>query len=706
MYDLFDNHKSSATDHEEPTNNSNLIDKLTSDLIRYNEAYHSQDKSLISDEEYDRLFRQLTLLEEKYPQFKRLDSPTNKVGSSLLKNEFKQKEHIVPMLSLNNIFSEMDDQEYELRHKELLQFDKRIRETADREKIEYVASPKYDGIAISLIYENGELTSALTRGDGFIGEDVTDNIKTINNIPQVLKNSSSTIAIPNNFEVRGEILILTQDFIQLNLQQEKLGQKIFANPRNTVAGSVRQLDSNITKTRPLHFFAYSIAKFTNNQISSKVSDTFSTFYEQLSYLKNLGFDISDLNKLLVGPEQLSIYYEEILYKRNTLPFGIDGIVYKVNEIRLQEKLGFVMRAPRFAIAHKFPAEIVESQILDIQIQVGRTGAITPVAKISPVLVGGVVVSNATLHNQDEIKRKDIRINDYVLVRRAGDVIPEIVAVVAEKRPYNNTEFIMPINCPICNSHLVRMLDETITRCSGGLFCEAQKRQAITHFASKLAMNIDGMGEKNIDLLVDNNLINNPSDIYELKLEDLTKLPRFGQKSAENLIDAINKSKNTTLNRLIYALGIRHVGESTAKALATTFGSMENLIKANLEELLLVNDIGEVVATSILDFFTEAHNCEIVAKLLDLGISYPIVEANNKYNEKITGKTFVLTGTLSTYSRDEAKAKLEEFGGKVASSVSKKTNYVVAGIDAGSKLDKAHELGLNILDEESFTLLIS
>lgn len=688
MYDLFTN-----PDQDTDADKKNLITKLTSDLIKYNGSYHSQDISLISDEEYDRLFRQLIELEEQYPQYKQASSPTNLVGSKQLKNEFTQKSHQEPMLSLNNIFSDMDEINHELRHKELLQFDKRIRETLNEENVEYVASPKYDGIAISLIYSNGFLTEALTRGDGFIGEDVTENIKTVKNIPKILKTSTENIPIPKHLEIRGELLLFTQDFITLNKEQERLGQRIFANPRNTVAGSVRQLDSSITASRPLHFFAYYIRSTDNLECS--------TFYTQLDYLRNIGFDISDLNKKLAGTKELSEYYEGILAKRNQLPFGIDGVVYKVNQISLQEKLGFVMRAPRFAIAHKFPAEIVTSQVLDIQIQVGRTGAITPVAKISPVQVGGVIVSNATLHNQDEIKRKDIRINDYVLVRRAGDVIPEIVSVVHEKRPDNTIKFILPSHCPICNSHLIRLPDEAIIRCSGGLFCEAQKRQAITHFASKLALNIDGMGEKNVDLLVEHNLIHNPSDLYTLKLEDLVTLPRLGQKSVENLINAINHSKNTTLNRFIYGLGIRHVGESTAKSLAISFGSLDNLMQANLEELLLVNDIGEVVAKSILDFFSETHNCEIITKLLASGVTYPIMESTNKYNEFITGKTFVLTGTLSNYSRDEAKALIEEFGGKVAGSVSKKTHYVVAGIEAGSKLDKATELGISIIDETSF-----
>lgn len=675
-----------------------LINQLTDDLIKYNEAYHDHDESLISDEEYDRLYHELKALEDKHPQYKRSDSPTNLVGAKP-NNELKQKAHEKPMLSLNNIFSNTESSEYEVRHKELIQFDKRIREALEVDSVEYVASPKYDGIAISLIYINGVLTEGLTRGDGFTGEDVTENIKTIKNIPKKLISSAPNIIIPQILEVRGEILMFIQDFINLNKEQEKHGNKIFANPRNTVAGSVRQLDSTVTASRALHFFAYSIAGFEDSNYKN-----FKTFSEQLEYLKSLGFDISNLNQTLQNEKALSIYFEDILNKRNLLPFGIDGVVYKVNCIEYQEKLGFVSRAPRFAIAHKFPAEIVESQILDIQIQVGRTGAITPVAKINPVLVGGVLVSNATLHNQDEIKRKDIKIHDYVLVRRAGDVIPEIVSVVISKRLDNTYEFIMPNTCPVCSSHLVRLPDEAIVRCSGGLFCAAQKKQSITHFASKLALNIDGLGEKNVELFVDNNLIHNPSDIFELTEEKLETLPRFAKKSSENLITAINASKNTTLNRFIYALGIRHVGESTAKALAKTFGNIENLILANIEELLLVSDIGEVVAKSIVDFFNEDHNIEIIKKLLHLGVHYPITDGNNKYNEAISGKTFVLTGTLPTYSRDEARALIEEFGGKVSGSVSKKTHYVLAGSESGSKLDKAQELGIQILNEAEFKKL--
>lgn len=685
MNDLFNNPESISPIDQ--------INQLTDDLIKHNYQYHTLDAQLIPDEQYDKLFRKLQNLEEQYPEYKREDSPTTKVGFTAL-DEFNQIQHDVPMLSLNNIFSDMDIEDTLVRHKELYQFNKRIVDTAKEDSVTYIATPKYDGVAISITYIDGALTQAVTRGDGFTGEDVTLNIKTIRNVPNKLNIKNP----PAKLEVRGEILILTADFAKLNEEQDKLQLKHYANPRNTAAGSIRQLDSKITASRPLHFFAYSLA-----QISPEA--TFSTFQEQLEYLKLIGFDISTFYKVCTGEAELIQFYEEILKKRSTLPFGIDGVVYKVNDLALQNVLGFVMRAPKFAIAHKFPAEEAESQILDIQVQVGRTGAITPVAKIKPTLVGGVIVSNASLHNQDEIKRKDIRINDYIIVRRAGDVIPEIARVVQNKRPNNSYEFTMPTTCPICDSHLIQLEDEAIIRCSGGLYCGAQKKQAISHFASKLALNIDGLGEKSVEQLVDANLINTPTDIFKITIEQLIQLERFAEKSATNLIKAINQSKVTTLPRLIYALGIRHVGESTAKELARTFGDLEKLIHATVPELLQVNDIGEIVATSIADFFSEDHNRQIINQLIELGLSYPKTTANSNFNQYISAKTFVLTGTLPSLSRDEAKEIIESFGGKVSGSVSKKTDYVLAGADAGSKLDKATALEIKIIDEEQFQQLV-
>ena len=669
----------------------NTIRDLCKQLELYNDSYHAKDISLISDEEYDKLFRQLVELEAKYPQYKLANSPTNKVGGNI-KHEFKQQEHSIPMLSLGNIFSDMTNSDNFIRHAELLQFNTRLCNTLAVAELEYVASPKYDGIAISLIYINGVLQQGITRGDGFIGEDVTHNIKTIKNIPSKLNIANP----PAKLEVRGEVLIFNEAFLQLNKEQDFLGLKTFANPRNAAAGSIRQLDSSITATRPLFFFGYAIAYCSD--------DLFQDFATQLAYLQQCGFSVSKECKTLTGVDELINYYEDVLSRRNSLEFGIDGVVYKVNSIEFQGKLGYVSRAPRFAIAHKFPAQEVESEILDIQVQVGRTGAITPVARIRPVLVSGVMVSNATLHNQDEIKRKDIMIGDIVLVRRAGDVIPEIVSVIIAKRPPTASLFEMPKTCPICGSHLHQEIGEAIVRCSGGLYCAAQKKQAITHFASKLALNIDGLGEKNVDLLVGNNLINTPADIFNLALEQLLPLDRFGQKKAENLLLAINTSKSTTLSRLIYALGIRNVGEATAKDLARWFGSLDKLMSATIDELLQVNDVGMVVANSIVDFFFEQHNQEVIQNLLLAGVNYEVKVSENKYNVLITSKTFVLTGTLPTLARDKAKAMLEEYGAKVASSVSKKTDFVVAGTDAGSKLDKANAFGVKVIDENELLKL--
>lgn len=688
------------------------INQLTDDLLRYNHYYHTLDESLIGDEEYDSLFRQLEDLEKHYPELARSDSPTKRVGFTTLIN-LTNETHSSPMLSLNNIFSDMEEEDISLRHKELIQYDKRNRDELENDVIEYIATLKYDGIAISLTYENGELVMALTRGDGYIGENVTENIKALARvnkncaIPQYLFMPGfehAPVLLPGILEVRGEILIFNDDFTKLNQSQQLSGLKVFANPRNAAAGSIRQLDTSITASRPLHFFAYSIAINNNHAYSD---DKIKTFYAELEYLHKLGFDIGkEYVQKCFGLNDLIKYYEKILVWRNRLHFGIDGVVYKVNNLLAQNKLGFVSRAPRFAIAHKFPAQLVESQLIDIQVQVGRTGALTPVAKIVPILVGGVMVSNASLHNQDEIVRKDIRIGDYVIVRRAGDVIPEIVSVNLAKRSADVKEFQMPIHCPVCDSHLVKPADETIIRCSGGLYCDAQKKQAIAHFASRLAMNIDGLGEKIVDLLVDNNLVHNPSDIYQLQLGQLVGLERFANKSAQNLIDAINHSKNTQLNRLIYALGIRHVGEATAKDLANSFGSLDRLICASKLELLQVHDIGEIIADAILDFFAEEHNINVINKLIAHGINYPAIKANNNYNPNITGKIFVITGTLVKYSREEAKARIELFGGKASGSVSKKTDYVVAGIEAGSKLDKADELGITIINEQQFDRLFN
>jgi len=671
--------------------------QLTKELNYYNLQYHTYDKSLISDEEYDLSFCRLMALEQEYPHFKQADSPSQKVGGTIL-TKFNQIEHQIPMLSLGNIFSVMNEVEPELRHQELIQFCNRLAKELDctSSDLSFMASPKYDGVAISLLYRNGILVQALTRGDGYIGEDVTNNVKTIRNIPLTL---SCDLFAPELIEVRGEILIQTQDFIELNQQQVVRGERLYANPRNLAAGSLRQLDSRITAARPLCFYAYALAQHSSDL-------QFNLFSEQLAQLKYFGFNLANECASLIGSAELIDYYEDMLGKRNQLAFGIDGVVYKLNNIAEQEKLGYVARAPRFAIAHKFPAEEVESELLGIDVQVGRTGALTPVARIKPVNVAGVIVTNATLHNQAEIWRKDIRIGDIVVVRRAGDVIPEIARSLPLRRIGELAKFFMPTICPACGSHLVAEEDEVILRCSAGLYCIAQKKQAITHFASKLALNIDGLGEKSVEQLVDAGLINSIPDIYRLNFEQLCQLERFGEKSATNLIQAIELSKNTSLPRLIYALGIRHVGESSAKDLAKAFGSLEVLLVANLEQLLQVREIGEIVARSILDFFAEEHNLQVIQELLSLGLTYPAIIAKNVYHPQITGKTFVITGSFVNLKRDEIKAELEEYGAKVAGSVSKKTDYVIVGSDAGSKLTKANELGIRLMEEPELTLLLA
>lgn len=673
------------------------ITKLVQDLNYYNLYYHTYDNPQISDEQYDKLFRELVVLEEQYPQFKQKDSPTLKVGGEIL-DKFNQITHDTPMLSLGNIFSQMDETDVMLRHGELFGFTNRlIKELAcDNEDLEFVASPKYDGVAISLYYRNGKLLRAVTRGDGYTGEDVTNNVQTIRNIPLSLPTEFNNVV---ELEVRGEILILTQDFIKLNQKLDASGEKKFANPRNLAAGSIRQLDSKIAATRPLKFYAYALAK-----IDAQIK--FNLFSDELAFLKQLGFSIAEECAVLRGSNELINYYEQMLAKRDSLSYGIDGVVYKINSLESQQKLGFVARAPRFAIAHKFPAQEVESILLDIDVQVGRTGALTPVAKISPVNVGGVVVTNATLHNLDEILRKDIRIGDVVVVRRAGDVIPEIARSVIDKRTTELAIFKMPESCPACGSHVVMEEGLAILRCSAGIYCIAQKKQAITHFASKLAFNIDGLGEKSVDQLVDSNLINSVPDIFRLTVDKICGLERFAQKSANNLIAAINQSKNTTLARFIYALGIRHVGEASAKDLAKAFGNLEKLRLASKEELLQVKDVGEIVANSILDFFAEEHNNQVLNELIELGINYPEVEAKNLYHSNVTAKTYVITGSFVNYKRDEIKAKLEDFGAKVVNSVSKKTDYVIVGSDAGSKFDKAQELSIAMLDEAQLTRLLA
>ena len=661
------------------------------DLIRlYDFQYYVQDAPTVSDNEYDGLFRELQTLEAKHPNLVTPDSPTQRVGVSPVR-AFSSITHRVAMLSLNNAFG--DD--------ELNAFDKRVREGLGLNQVEYAVEPKFDGLAITLTYENGIFTQGATRGDGYTGEDVTHNLKTIRSIPQRLNIQKP----PKLLEVRGEVLMFKADFDVLNQQQESRGDKVFANPRNAAAGSLRQLDPNITATRPLSFFAYGLG--ANHGVPE-----LNTQSACMNYLESLRLPVSNLRAVVKGAEGLLGFYEKVGAQRASLPFDIDGVVYKVNSLAQQAELGFVSRAPRWAIAHKFPAEEALTIVEGIDVQVGRTGAITPVARLKPVFVGGVTVTNATLHNEDEMRRKDVRIGDTVSIRRAGDVIPEVVGVVLEKRPSNALLFTMPTECPVCGSHIKKQEDEAVARCTGGIFCAAQRKQAMIHFASRKAMDIEGFGDKLVEQLVDSNLANNLADIYRLDFHALTNLDRMAEKSAQNIIDALEKSKKTTLARFIYALGIRNVGEATAKDLARYFGNVEAVQDANIEQLQQVPDVGPIVAESIVNFFSEAHNREIINSLISpielggAGIHWDAVAAKSNATGVFTGKTFVLTGTLPTLGREDAKALIENVGGKVSGSVSKKTDFVVAGADAGSKLTKAQELGVRMIDETDLLKMLS
>ncbi len=657
---------------------------LVSELARHDYQYYVLDAPTISDNEYDGLYRQLVDLEKQFPQLITSDSPTQRVGGSAL-SAFDSVTHRQAMLSLNNAFGE----------DELLAFDKRIREGLGINSVEYALEPKFDGLAITLTYENGVFTQGATRGDGYTGENVTHNLRTIRAIPAKLNIANP----PQLLEVRGEVLMLKRDFERLNQTQEKLGAKLFANPRNAAAGSLRQLDPKITATRPLHFFAYGLGDSTG--APSKASHA-----EAMDYLASLHFPVSDLRAVKQGAAGLLAYFNEIGKKRACLPFDIDGVVYKVNQFAQQNELGFVSRAPRWAIAHKYPAEEALTLVEDITVQVGRTGAITPVARLKAVFVGGVTVTNATLHNEDELKRKDIHIGDTVIVRRAGDVIPEVVSVVLENRPLSARKFIMPTVCPECGSHIIRLADEAVARCTGGLICPAQRKQAITHFASRRALDIEGMGEKLADQLVEANLVQHLDDIYKLDVATLANLERMAQKSAQNVVDALNLSKTTTLARFIYGLGIRNVGESTAKDLSAHFGGLQALLDAPLETLLEVNDVGPIVAESILQFFGEPHNRQVIASMQKLGVHWPETAGKQIVDGVLKDKIFVLTGTLPNLSRDAAQAMIEAAGGRLSGSVSKKTDYVVAGSDAGSKLEKAQSLNVTIIDEAGLKALLS
>lgn len=663
----------------------NLADRyafLQKELARLEHAYYVLDAPLLPDIEYDRLYRELLEIEAAHPEWITSESLSQRVGGAALK-EFDSVEHVVPMLSLNNAFEDA----------ELIAFDRRCREGLNVKQVDYAGELKFDGLAISLRYENGSLVRAATRGDGASGEDVTANIKTVRAIPLRLLGKN----IPAVLEVRGEVFMYLEDFLKMNQLAAAQGEKEFANPRNAAAGSLRQLDSKITAKRPLSFFAYGLGALEPQGWLP------ATHEELLNRYVDLGLPVCTERKILKSVEDMLAFYHEIEAKRDSLPYDIDGIVYKVNSIAEQNTLGFVSRAPRFALAHKFPAQEALTTVLGIDVQVGRTGAITPVARLAPVEVGGVTVTNATLHNEDEVKRKDVRIGDTVTVRRAGDVIPEVVSVIKERRPKSATEFVMPSRCPVCDSHIERLADEAVARCSGGLFCGAQRKQALIHFAHRRALDIEGLGEKIVDQLVDQNLVRTPADLYRLGFSALANLERMGEKSADNLIQAINQSRNTTLARFIFALGIRHVGETTAKDLANHYQSMHALMDASLEDLLTVKDVGPVVADSIVSFMEEAHNREVIEQLLASGMQLSVEK--KVISAAVVGKTFVLTGTFPSLSRDQAKDLLEKAGAKVAGSVSKKTDYVVAGTDAGSKLSKAEELGITVIDEQKLLMLL-
>ena len=665
-----------------PTNFAERYTYLQAELARLEHAYYVLDNPLLPDAEYDRLYREMLDIESAHPEWVTSDSLSQRVGGAALK-EFDSVQHIVPMLSLNNAFEDA----------ELIAFDRRCREALHADVVEYAGELKFDGLAISLRYENGVLVRAATRGDGARGEDVTANIKTIRAIPLRLTGKN----IPAALEVRGEVFMYLRDFEKMNQQAAAAGEKEFANPRNAAAGSLRQLDSKVTARRPLSFFAYGLGDLEPQSWLP------STHEELLNVYIKLGLPVCPERRVMKSVVEILNFYNEVGAKRDSLPYDIDGVVYKVNSFAEQAKLGFVSRAPRFALAHKFPAQEALTTVLGIDVQVGRTGAITPVARLAPVEVGGVTVTNATLHNEDEIKRKDVRIGDTVSVRRAGDVIPEVVSVIKDRRPVNAREFIMPVRCPVCDSHIERLADEAIARCSGGLFCGAQRKQALVHFAHRRALDIEGLGEKIVDQLVDHHLVRTPADLYRLGFAALANLERMGDKSADNLIQAINKSRNTTLARFIFALGIRHVGETTAKDLANHYGSVHALMEASLEDLLMVNDVGPVVANSIVSFMQEAHNREVIEQLLASGLQLTVEE--KEISAAVIGKTFVLTGTFPTLTRDAAKELLEKAGAKVAGSVSKKTDYVVAGTDAGSKLTKAEELGIAVIDEAAMLDLL-
>jgi DNA ligase (NAD+) len=657
---------------------------LRRQLEQHNYRYYVLDDPEVSDAEYDRLLNELKQIEADNPDLITPDSPTQRVGATPV-SELQEAVHTTPMLSLDNAFSEED----------LINFDRRVRERLETEKdIEYVAEPKLDGLAMSFRYENGKLVRAATRGDGMKGEDVTHNVRTIKAVPTQLRGKA-----PDVVDVRGEIFMTLAGFKAMNQRALEKGEKVFVNPRNAAAGTMRQLDPRLAASRPLDVFFYAVGEHGNWKLPAKHS-------EVLDQLREWNLKVSPLVKVVQGVEGCLGYYRDIGEKRGTLKYEIDGVVYKVNRFAQQRELGFVARAPRWAIAHKFPAHEENTMVRDVEFQVGRTGALTPVARLEPIFVGGVTVSNATLHNMNEVERKDVRIGDTVVIRRAGDVIPEVVKVVLERRPDNARKVKLPKKCPICGSAVEREEGEAVARCTGSLSCAAQLKGAMLHFAGRRAMDIDGLGEKIVDQLLAAGLVHSPADLYKLTVQQFADLERLGEKSAKNLVSALEKSKKTTLSRFLYALGIRDVGEATAAAIANHFGSVEAIQDASEEAIQEVPDVGPVVAAHAHMFFQQPHNREVIQALRDSGVHWPAQKARAAAAEgPLTGKTFVLTGSLESMSRDQAGDRITALGGKVTGSVSKKTHYVVAGAEAGSKLTKAQELGVEILDEDAFLKLI-
>ncbi len=658
--------------------------ELREQIELHNKRYYQLDDPLISDAEYDELMRELVALERRYPALLTPDSPSQRVGAQPLQ-AFEQVTHAVPMLSLENAFS--DD--------EIRAFDKRVRERLGVDEVEYVAEPKLDGLAISLLYDNGLLVQAATRGDGRTGENVTHNARTIRAIPLKLEGQD----YPERVEVRGEVFMSKKGFAALNRWARQRGEKEFVNPRNAAAGSLRQLDPSMTAHRPLSFYSYGHGIFPDSALPE-------THNELLSRFKSWGLPVCPEIEVVMTADGCVANYQRLSRQRLALPYDIDGVVYKVNRFDLQERLGFVARAPRWAVARKFPAELAMTEVVAIDVQVGRTGALTPVARLKPVFVGGATVTNATLHNADEIRRKEVRVGDTVIVQRAGDVIPEVLRVVLEKRPAGSTEFSMPSHCPACGSEVVTIPGETTLRCSGGLYCPAQRKASIIHFASRKAMDIDGLGEKLISQLLEKKLISTVADLYGLTVEQLSKLERMGEKSARNLIQALERSKQTTLARFLYALGIREVGEVTANLLARHLGSLEAIAQADEERLQAIPDIGPTVAKHITVFFRQPHNIEVIQKLRAAGVRWDDVAVEAERVLPLKDVTFVITGTLETLTREEAKARLEALGAKVTSAVSRKTRYLVAGSNPGSKLAKAVELGVEVIDEEKLLSMLA